>query len=383
MITDGFRKYQRKRLDPYDGMAVDASTWADAHEYHRNRLMLHSIAMHQHGIVVGLDIIATTPPGRSITICPGMAVDQYGNTIVVAEKHPRRLEAEGTGLFYITLEYRETSEKTIRPQDMEKAKALHIEEVYSVEVQRETPSDTCVELARIAVDGKKAIIMDACDPFNPGANEIDTRYRCFAGPGCRGDVTLALWNSSGEVIHQEGISYLTRFIQLETHYQAFFKGSIEIGEKMPECDILYICGGADFSIDDVQHKALSEFLDQGGVILGEACDKGGDDAKMFRQAFAKMARSLKRNMKLVERGHPLLTLHHLFAQLPPGASGSALVMEDRGIIYSDSDYGCAWAGGKPDKPLPRDIIRSALEMGFNMTLYAYQRRHENQLKAPA
>jgi hypothetical protein len=44
------------------------------------------------------------------------------------------------------------------------------------------------------------------------------------------------------------------------------------------------------------------------------------------------------------------------------------------MIYSGSDYGCAWQGGHKDDPLARDIIRSAFEIGINIVTYAYKRK---------
>jgi hypothetical protein len=47
-----------------------------------------------------------------------------------------------------------------------------------------------------------------------------------------------------------------------------------------------------------------------------------------------------------------------------------MLLEGGRIIYSGSDYGCAWQGGHQSQSLSRDIIRSSFEMGANMAVYA-------------
>ena len=48
-----------------------------------------------------------------------------------------------------------------------------------------------------------------------------------------------------------------------------------------------------------------------------------------------------------------------------------MLLEGRHMAYSGSDYGCAWQGGRQGDPLPRDVIRSAIEMGTNIVAYAH------------
>jgi hypothetical protein len=47
-----------------------------------------------------------------------------------------------------------------------------------------------------------------------------------------------------------------------------------------------------------------------------------------------------------------------------------MLLEGGQMVYSGSDYGCAWQGGLDDKPLSREIIRSSIEIGTNIIVYA-------------
>ena len=41
---------QLRRVNPYPGLMIDADVWRDAHEYHRDVLRLHHLALHGWGI---------------------------------------------------------------------------------------------------------------------------------------------------------------------------------------------------------------------------------------------------------------------------------------------------------------------------------------------
>jgi hypothetical protein len=53
--------FQFKRVNPFEGLVVDADTWRDAHTYHRDQQRLHVLAYHQIGIVSGLEVTASDP----------------------------------------------------------------------------------------------------------------------------------------------------------------------------------------------------------------------------------------------------------------------------------------------------------------------------------
>lgn len=43
-------------------------------------------------------------------------------------------------------------------------------------------------------------------------------------------------------------------------------------------------------------------------------------------------------------------------------------------MLSTGDHGCAWQGGRFDRPIGREVIRDALELGTNVAVYARQRQ---------
>jgi len=380
MPLEDFFRYQRRRINPFKGLIIDVPTWADAHNYHRDQQRLHAISMHQHGIVTGLEVVAWNPPDSSVVIYPGIAVDPDGNIIVVSEPQHFYIKTEESGTAYVVVRFREIPQEMTQSLDEEKTEPLYIMEAYLIEEQRQPPAEPCTELARIAIAGGKAVIKDAQNPLNPGSNEIDTRYRQVAGPSPQGTIALGLVDHPGWMRHQEGVLNLAQVINQSTDYRAYFKGAVGLGEEIRDCDLLCMCGSGEFTLTKDYEKMLSNFLGRGGVLLAEACHEGSQEAKAFGQAFAGLAKNLGKNLQTVDRGHTLFMIHHLFTAAPAGLDGPALLVEDQGMLYSDGDFGCVWAGGRPDKPMSRGVIRDALELGVNIAVYAHQRTHYHALK---
>jgi hypothetical protein len=78
-------KFQFLRVNPFRGLLVDETTWADAHDYHRNQMRFHLLAMHGVGVVQGLDVIASQPPDMKVTIRPGLGIDTEGRMLLLTE----------------------------------------------------------------------------------------------------------------------------------------------------------------------------------------------------------------------------------------------------------------------------------------------------------
>ena len=41
--TNGIPQLQFRRVNPFQGLMIDAGVWLDAHEYHRNQMRLHHL----------------------------------------------------------------------------------------------------------------------------------------------------------------------------------------------------------------------------------------------------------------------------------------------------------------------------------------------------
>jgi hypothetical protein len=363
-----------KRVNPFRGLMIDDTVWADAHDYHRLLARLHLLSGHGWGIVEGLEVVADGQTPGLLTVRAGVAIDVQGRALVVGQD--RRLEvttAPGTTL-YVAIRFRE---ELAAPQRFWSDTDEYTRVVEKCEVQLLTQPVVApaVELARVSVDGP---VRNAPNPLDPRPGEIDLRFRerLLVRPRpdlVVGQLVLPEGDAPGSVAarHRIGLRYLLREIGRATPYRPRWAGAVRLGEPIPAASLLYVAASSGFQIDNLGLSHLREFLDGGGVILADACASGGD----FRAAIGTLAVALERDLRPVDRQHPLLTASHVFAAPALPEAGGASLEEGGGLIRTTADYGCAWQGGSDDHALSREDIRSALEFGVNFGVYARQRQH--------
>jgi hypothetical protein len=260
------------------------------------------------------------------------------------------------------------------------AQSPYLLEAYVLQVTPALPQGPYVELARVHVTGTNEPVRDAVDPLHPGDNEIDTRNRMVSGPRPLAEINIGVvpleMTQAGQITHAEGAMNLVRVINNTTPCHAEFKGSINVSNPIDGCDLLLLSGRREFHFASDWVTNVKNFLDKGGVILGQSSREGidnPDEHPGFRQAFIDLAGQLGVTLRSVERNNPVLQTFHLFAEPPEGVDGRASTVADGGVIYSDADYGALWEGGKVERPADRERIRSALEFGVNIALLASRR----------
>ena len=170
--------FQFKRVNPFDGLVVDADAWRDAHTYHRDQQRLHVLSYHNIGIVRGLGVTASDPADASVTIHPGMGVDPEGNIIIVPQAQRHTIQAREKAKVYLVIQFREVSAGPHQPP--EHGQSTRIVEGYRVQERDKLPDEPHLELARIDYDPSTKEVKDAKDPLKPGKNEIDLRSRVEA-----------------------------------------------------------------------------------------------------------------------------------------------------------------------------------------------------------
>src|SRR5579884_1632213 len=95
-----------RRVNPYPGLMIDPDVWRDAHEYHRDQLRLHHLALHGWGVVQGLDVSLVEGTENVLRIEPGIGIDPSGNFIIVSESQTYRLMTREAGTVYLVLQFR-------------------------------------------------------------------------------------------------------------------------------------------------------------------------------------------------------------------------------------------------------------------------------------
>ena len=366
-----------KRVNPFRGLMIDEEAWADAHDYHRIQARLHLLSAHGWGIVEGLEVVADPQMPNTLVIRPGVAVDSQGRALLLAQDRRLPISAAPGSALYVVLRLRE---ELAAPQrfwnDLDEYTRV-IERCEAL-VQGGPAVAPALELARLTVG---AAARDAPDPLSPQPGEIDLRFREKLLVRPRPDLAVAqVAPAEGAVgvkagpaaSHRLGLRYLLREIGLTTAYRARWAGVFRLGEPLPPVSMLYLAGSGAFASADAAVATLREYLQGGGVLLADGCREG--NVAEFAASVQALAGALGCSLAPVARWHPVLTARHVFGEPPLVGQDGASLAEGGGLVLSTADYGCAWQGGHGERPLPREAIRAALELGVNVAVYGRQRQ---------
>jgi hypothetical protein len=350
------------RLEPRDGLVIDAETWSIAHGYHTETGRFHNLAGHGAGILVGLDVVPVS--GHEIGVLPGVGIDPSGAPLVITV--PTRISVDAAtvqiGPVYIVL----------RRADEEPDDDGRVKEASVIQALGALPDEPHLELARVTL-GSRATIGLAADPRDPGPDDIDTRFRLLAGGHARGEVAIGEMRVPDAGQGHAGVgAVIARAVSLEGTYRARYVGEVELGTTAPDGGILYVTGNQDFTLNQGAVAWLRAFLEAGGTLVGDGCHSAAADP--FGSAFDKLAKSLGRQLKRVVAGERLLWAHHVFGAPPPGQvkTDVGLVLATGGIVYCASDYGCVLRGDGDPSPT-RAAIHAVEEFATNLVASARER----------
>ena len=408
MTVEDFSKFQLKRVNPFEGLIIDADAWRDAHEYHRDHLRLHLLAFHFNGIVQGLEVVASSPPDKSVIVQPGIGVDPEGNVIVVRQQQKYQLQTQKAGMVYIVIQFRDVPGEPYQPPNG--GQPTRMLDAYRIQERDKLPNEPYLELTRIDYDPNTGSIQDTRGNLSPGKNIIDLRYRKSSAPAAverapapkKKEVTPTqpeivipqvpqveemfvghiVLGEADKTLHSAGLQNLINKSTKPGELVIKLSEITSLAQGLDRYSLLYLSGTGRFDLDTTQQESLSKYLQAGGVIFGEGCSEGSEagisrGARDFGLAFNQLAGQLKRKLEIVKRGHPLLSVFHVFSEVPPGTE-NGMLMEGGNMVYSGSDYGCAWQGGRQAKPLPREVIRASFEIGENILIFSHMTKTGGQ-----
>lgn len=389
----------RKQIKAFDGMAVTADVWNEAHDYHRNALALHTAFSHAPGVLYGLEVIAGNPPDCQVYVQPGIAIDQEGRTVVVPEQRAYDMRTIGGSIYLFLMQA--ISQPRNAPSLGAEDAPRYVYSEYTLQAASQLPSTPYVELARVNRQSAITPIRTAADGDHPGVDEIDLRYRRQVGPSALPIVSIAvsyvggmgtpgssaagngqpavasLASASGLSSHAAGITLLGRGLRASGRAQVCVDDNVQIDGRLASYTLLYLVGREAFQLPADQMRVLYEFVRQGGSILYESCRDAPLTAEPAGDAsFLELMNAMGLRMEAPALNHPIFQEPHLFAAPPDGfetqAPGRFLLRE--GAMFSSYDYGCLWQGQRRGRLAKREEIRSALEWGENLVMYACRRR---------
>jgi hypothetical protein len=352
-------------------MAVTATVWEEAHQYHRQCHSFLTLFSHGPGILTGLEVVASDPPETAVYILPGVAIDPAGRIIVVSQPVAYDIGRDMEGLLYLLLGYGESRPRADNGDQQEGA-PLYITAEFSISAQTGLPDEPRVELARIRRSSRDSVFLDAPNPVRPGADEIDLRFRREVG--APPEITMAVCYL-GQVTDQKqgvGAGFLAQAVNhMGRRYRVVVENDVPIGPNILPNTVVYLVGQGGFELDSGVMKGLRNYVvRRQGTLFIEGVDAEAENS------FLTFLREQELLPAAVEAGHPLLLKPHLFNEPPPGfePQTQTRLLAGDGIIFSPFNYGLMWQGAGPEGPAGREQIRTAIEWGENILTYALERR---------
>lgn len=279
---------QFERLHVTDGLLIDAQRWQLAHHYHRQYHSTFYQSLYQPGIIIGLgvhivpapaDVVAKYRDERWVEIQPGLAIDLFGNFIVVPEAMSYRISSEATPerplMVYLVVKFRDPEELRTRKN------SDRIIETFRIDEKTSPPTEGDVELCRIRLQAGLVQLEAPADMFSPSDNQLDLRYRLQPQLRPQAIVSLAMYKGLAidESEQEHLVSNLSFLLQSTAGLYPTLQGSDEIGQfslqsaelhPLLDYDLFFMTDRQVQVLGDSEFEVLRKYLQAGGTVLVEA-----------------------------------------------------------------------------------------------------------------
>ena len=429
-----------ERLRVTDGLPIDAELWQLAHSYHQQRQNLHYQSLQKPGIVCGLGVAVVDPPdeissryrdNRWILLQPGIAIDLWGNPIVVPEPMHFRISFQPSApepvTVYIVLRY-------VDPELLESpTPSNRVRETFRIDEIVRQPAEGEVEVCRVLLSPDTIRLAAASDAFAPGQNQLDLRFRNPVGARPLGVVRVAVL-AGAEGTDPEFLNSINALLQsLQALFPTLQGSPLQLLQLSAPAsnpwDFDLVCAEHTqlTSLSPAMQETIRQFLASGGVLLASVAssettiDELSDVEFKLEKAIAETAtrediddvreemkaellelqanleqrvlelrRDFERHMDVplsqdpydsgqIGRAHPLRNQPFAFGQFPPVGNRATQICHWQGVVLAIGDLASAW---RPDAAFnyPRETIRAAQELGINILHFAWRRRQLMQLQ---
>ncbi|MEE3718374.1 hypothetical protein V2H45_16660 [Tumidithrix elongata RA019] len=311
-----------ERLQVTDGLLINSDRWQLAHEYHRQRQNTQFQALFEPGIVCGLGVCPIAAPteipakfrdGRWVQIQPGIAIDVFGNFIVVPQPLDFRIASEAiagdTSTVFLVVSY-------VDPDKLKRSNTSNgndlLVETFRVNEKTSPPSDAEIEVCRVTLQTGAVTLQIPKDLWNPTFSELDLRFRAAARSRPQAIVNVASLIDSDPTYDRVMTENLSCLLQSIPSLYPAIAASDSLGRidgrapfqpaDLATYDLIYMTSQQSLKLIDLQMLTLKKYLEAGGTILIEASIK---DTKLeelmgiqkeLQDAIARLERSLKANL---------------------------------------------------------------------------------------
>lgn len=346
--------FPKSNLKAFDGMSVTAEVWDLAHNEHRDAMRAHLLSMHGPGIICGLTIRANDPADHYVFISPGAAIDELGRVIVIDQTIAYDFGDEGAGTYMLLVGYAEHEK-----EDSE-TKIKIMQHEYVIAARQSLPKQPVVELARLTISRKGAVIRDAADPFQPRKDELDLRFRGDRKAEKIIRAAAVSFPSDNELI-TNGWRVLSNELARTLHWDVIVDMLPEIDDKINDYDVVYIGAGTNFSLTDTQFALLKNHVNNGkGILLDGLATEGSNALKGLAEKL-KAAPIDPENCAFYQEPY--------FFKLAPDHINEKRLMCGEKVVFCPDALAETWSGELNGEYLSRADIRTNIEWGANLLAY--------------
>jgi uncharacterized protein DUF4159 len=163
----------------------------------------------------------------------------------------------------------------------------------------------------------------------------------------------------------------------EARVQGRVDQGVSLDGDLADYLFVYVVATGEFELTRQEMESLYGYLQSGGTVLVETCRRGVSEGESpASESVTRLVGDLGLKLESLAHDSDLMTNPYVFGAPPAGSEDGqeGEILTGEGMIVSTTDYGCLWEGKRRGKPASREEIRSALEWGSNMIVYAIERR---------
>lgn len=416
-----------ERLQISDGLLITAKRWQQAHSYHCQRQNLLHQSVHSPGIVWGLGVSVIRAPetissqyrdGRWVQIQPGLAIDNFGNPIVVPAPIEFRIASEASAKqpveVFLMLRYVDPDKLQALPEQETIQETFRIDETVTL------PQVDEIELCRICLAPGRHQLKPAANVMFPGLNELDLRFRPAAHVRQTEWVEVGCFSASAtaqfRALLQSAIALYPKMAGRVEHL------AFPLNSSVTKYHLLYLTKAQFLALDEASMRGLLSAIAQGTTIIVAESLKGSAIAELqtvrqqltdalletseseetylavqcelsavteqlqeyLQQQHAELSFHCHQlgiaisQAELLSSRHPLKTEPFLFSQFPTLRQQPITLLNSQGLIHLLGDLSVAWDG---EVPFSREAVRTSQELGINVLHFAWQRKQRTTLQA--
>jgi hypothetical protein len=160
-------KEEVKRVNYFNTQFLEEADFLDEQAYHIRLRRANNRAIHGWGIIEGLDIKLKDPVNKVVSVDPGIAIDNLGREIVIAEDSPIKsydlsILPVGTAAVFLTIAYNNDTDEKDQNKSGDTSKFTRVTERPILKVSSVQPNNdgTVIVLGKVTLNAAGSLNID-------------------------------------------------------------------------------------------------------------------------------------------------------------------------------------------------------------------------------